>query len=131
MLKKLFIIIVLLSLLCLATPVLASSGMGQSLNKTAEQVGINQYQNLTVLIAGIVQSLLGLLGVIFVVLLIYGGVIWMTSMADPKKIEKAKSIIKASIIGLLIIVSAYSIAYFITSRLENATTTRSNSLIIS
>lgn len=120
--KKILLLIILITLFCLAAPVLATSSLGESLNKTAEQADINQKQNLTEIAATVVQALLALLGLIFVVLIIYSGATWMTAMGDAKKVEKAKNIIKAAVIGLLIVIASYSIAYFITSRLEATTT---------
>lgn len=66
-----------------------------------------------VIIAGIVQVSLGFLGVLAVVLMIYGGFIWMTSQGDPTKIAKAKKIIQNAIIGLLIILSAFALAIYV------------------
>lgn len=118
--KFVFILLLLATLFFLAAPVLAQGSMGDALNKTAEQADFSGNQNLYVITAKVVQALLGLLGIIFVVLLVYSGATWMTSMGDPKKIEKAKNIIKASVIGLIIIVCSYSIAYFVTTSLESA-----------
>jgi cytochrome bd-type quinol oxidase subunit 2 len=120
MLKKILIILILLSIFSLALPVAAQGSMGEALNKTAEQADYSGNRDLFLFTAQIVQALLGILGLLFVILLVYGGATWMTSMADPKKIEKAKNIIKASIIGLIIIVCSYSIAYFVTTGLESA-----------
>jgi len=126
MLKKIFLLIALISLLSISQPVLASS-FGESLNQTAANADISQSQNLTLVVAQIVQGVLGILGVIFLVLLIYGGFVYMTSMSDAKKIEKAKNIIKAAIIGLIIVLAAYSIAFFVANSLESATQSQGSS----
>jgi hypothetical protein len=41
----------------------------------------------------------------------------MTARGDEGKVEKAVDIIRASIIGLIITLSAYAITFFVTSRL--------------
>lgn len=69
--------------------------------------------NLTVFLLAILRVFFGFLGVIAVALLIYGGFIWMTSGGDPGKVEKAKQIIYNTIIGLIIIFSAFAISSFI------------------
>lgn len=69
--------------------------------------------NLAVFVGGFIKSVIGILGIILVVLIIYGGFIWMTAGGDAKKIDQAKNILKASIIGLLICMSAYIITYFV------------------
>ncbi|PIS04865.1 MAG: hypothetical protein COT81_04390 [Candidatus Buchananbacteria bacterium CG10_big_fil_rev_8_21_14_0_10_42_9] len=60
-----------------------------------------------------IKAFLTILGVIFIILIIYGGFIWMKSMGNEDEIERAKRILRASIIGLIIILAAYSITLFI------------------
>jgi hypothetical protein len=74
------------------------------------------------IIAGrIVQIALSFLGLIILVLMIYAGFLWMTSGGEEEKISRAKNILKNSIIGLIITLSAWGITTFIISRLFNAT----------
>jgi hypothetical protein len=69
-------------------------------------------------IAGyIISVFLGLLGIIFVGLMIYAGYNWMTAQGEQKKIDTAKSTIQAAIIGLIITASAYAIYFFVFSKL--------------
>jgi Type IV secretion system pilin len=69
----------------------------------------------------IIQVLLGILGVLFIGLVIYGGIIWMIAEGDEAKIEKAKSIITSAVIGLIVVIAAYAISYFVVSVLNKAT----------
>lgn len=57
----------------------------------------------------IVSAFLSLLGVIFVILIIYAGYNWMTASGEADKVEKAKKTIARSITGLIITISAYAI----------------------
>lgn len=61
----------------------------------------------------IINSFLGLLGIILVGLITYGGWMYMTSEGDPDKIARAKKILQNSIIGLLVILSSFAIAAFV------------------
>lgn len=70
-------------------------------------------QDLKVTIQNIVRIILGFVGFIFLLLLLYGGFTWMTSGGDEKKIMRAKKIITSAVIGLLITLSSYAIAGFI------------------
>lgn len=70
-------------------------------------------------ISSVIQTILSLLGVIFLVLLIYGGFLWMTARGNEQQVEKAKEVIYSSLIGLIIILAAYSISYFVVFRLTN------------
>lgn len=69
----------------------------------------------------IISVFLGLLGVIAVVLILYAGFRWMTAGGNEEHITEAKGILKASVIGIAIILFSYTIAQFIFSSLESAT----------
>ena len=77
--------------------------------------------NLAVTISLIIKIILGFLGVIFVILLIYAGFMWMTSAGNEEKISKAKKTMITSIIGLAIILSAYIITIFVLDNILVAT----------
>lgn len=72
---------------------------------------------LTSYISTIIQIFLGLLGIIFLVLIIYAGFNWMTAQGDEEKVTKAKDTLRTAVIGLVIIVCAYSITYFVFNNL--------------
>jgi len=72
------------------------------------------------IISTIIKAFLSLLGLIFVILVIYGGYNWMTAGGDEAKVEKAKKIIQRAIIGLIITVAAYAITEFVFSGVESA-----------
>lgn len=61
----------------------------------------------------LVGSLLAFLGVILLTLLIYGGITWMTSRGEGKKVETAKNTIQSAIIGLIIIMVAYAVTAYL------------------
>lgn len=75
------------------------------------------------IVASIIQYALSFLGVIFLILLIYGGFIWMTASGDQEKITKSKEILQSSIIGLIIILTSYTITYFVIESLTKASGT--------
>jgi len=64
-----------------------------------------------------VSAFLALLGMIFLVLMLYAGYHWMTARGEEEKVEKAKDTITRAIIGLIIVVGAYAIWSFIFSNL--------------
>ena len=72
-------------------------------------------------IAEIIRVILGFLGIIFVVLIIYAGFTWMTAAGNEEKITKAKKIMVSAIIGTAIILAAYAITFFVISELLEAT----------
>ncbi len=74
-----------------------------------------------VIIVNIIRVLLGFLGIIAVILILYAGFIMMTSEGSEEKVNKAKDVLKSAFIGLLIILSAFGIATFIINALASAT----------
>ncbi|MFC1639110.1 pilin, partial [Patescibacteria group bacterium] len=77
--------------------------------------------DIRVTIIRVVNALFGLLGIIVVILILYGGFIYMTSQGDPAKIDTAKKIITNAVIGLVIILAAYAITAFIIQAITGAT----------
>lgn len=69
----------------------------------------------------VIQIVLSLLGVIFLVLLIYGGFLWMTARGNEQQVEKAKEVMYSAIIGLMIVLGAYAISTFVLTSLTNET----------
>lgn len=64
-------------------------------------------------VANIIQILLGFIGLIAVLIILYGGFIWMTSAGNEDKVTKARATITAGIIGLAIIIVAYALTSFV------------------
>ena len=75
--------------------------------------------SMTGIVATVIQAFLGLLGIIFLVLIIYAGYEWMTAQGDEEKVTKAKDTLQRAIIGLIIIIVAYSITFFVFSSLPD------------
>jgi len=69
------------------------------------------------IMANVIKSLLSMVGIVFLLLIIYGGVMWMTAGGNEQRIEKAKKILINASVGLAIIILAYSITYFIVESL--------------
>ena len=49
--------------------------------------------------------------------MIFGGYEWMTASGKEEKVERAKKIIQAAIIGLIVIAMAAGISYFVVNNL--------------
>ena len=75
------------------------------------------------IIAVIIQTALSFLGVVFLILAIYGGYLWMTARGNEEQTTKAKNTITAAIIGIVIVLSAYAISYLVISKLGAGTLT--------
>jgi type IV secretory pathway VirB2 component (pilin) len=96
--------------------------------QTVNDLGVNYVattglsaQDPRLTVAKIIRVGLGLLGTIAVVLVIYAGFLWMTAAGNQDKIKRAKDVLRAAVIGLVIILSAFAITSFIISQLLEAT----------
>lgn len=65
----------------------------------------------------VVKIVLSFSGVVFMMLMVYAGYLWMTARGNEQQVDKATDIIKASIIGMIITVGAYSITNFIVPKI--------------
>lgn len=83
---------------------------------TREAAGFNT-MSMGDLIAQIFKIALSLLGIIFLIIMVFAGYRWMTASGNEEAITKAKEAIKRAIIGLIIIISAYAITAFVFNQL--------------
>jgi len=78
--------------------------------------GLSEF-SLGAVIAIIIKAALGLLGIVFLVIIIFAGYRWMTSSGNEEEVKKAQEAIKRAIIGLVIVLMAYSITFFVFKQL--------------
>ena len=80
---------------------------------TVKPVGTNADRNLEGNITTILNNVIAVIGLACVVVMVVGGVIYMTSTGDTTKLEKAKKTILYGAIGLIICVLAFAIVNFV------------------
>ena len=90
----------------------AAGGAGYDTEKGEEQIDI--------VVGKVIRALLTFLGVIFMALMIYGGFLWMTDRGNEDQVTKAKKLITAAIIGVVIVVSAYAISIYVVGKLTES-----------
>lgn len=103
----------------------APTGLQGTINKTlSNTANIGGYDlakgDLATVIGGVILGIITLLGVIFLTLIVYAGFKWMLAQGEENKITEARNLIVHSIIGLIIVLAAYAISYFIINALQNA-----------
>lgn len=117
--KKIFLTAILI--LALSAPVFVSAqGLKSAkdiLEKAADPSQTGLSADLPTAVATVIKTALALVGTVFLVLTIYAGILWMTAAGNEEQVTKAMGMIKASVIGLVIIMSAYAITFFVTSKL--------------
>ena len=85
----------------------ANNSIGVELNNVSDE------NNLTDNIKTILSAIIGVLGFACVVVMIIGGVNYMTSSGDAGKVKKAKDTILYGLIGLIVCVLAFAIVQFV------------------
>lgn len=116
--------IMLLANFALALNAVAADPAGKDLEKQLQAAGSpwggtapSGGTSLAGIVGMVISVILGLLGIIFLVLIIYAGFLWMTAGGDEEKVTKAKETLTRAVIGLIIIVAAGAINWWVLSKL--------------
>ncbi|MBI5404632.1 MAG: hypothetical protein HY976_00225 [Candidatus Kerfeldbacteria bacterium] len=103
-----------------AAPVAALAATAFSIENVGGSVGLGT-ADLKGTIVNIISWVLGILALVAVVMIIIGGFQWMTAAGNEEKIEKAKKVISAAVIGLIIVLLAWAIVIFVAGTTRNVT----------
>lgn len=74
-------------------------------------LGLGQ-ASLTLTVVNVLRVLLGVLGLAGVTMVIWSGYMWLTAGGNEQRVDRAKEILRAAIIGLVIIFLAWAIVSF-------------------
>lgn len=77
-------------------------------------------EDVRIVIVNIIRIVLGVLGIIFLGIVLYAGFLWMTAGGNSQQVQKAQKILVNGIIGLVIIVMAGVITQFVFNFLKDA-----------
>lgn len=115
----------LLVLFLVITPILYVQAIDiPGLEETAGAANIDRsFTSPEVAITTIIQWVLSLVGVVFLVLVIWGGFNWMTSSGNQEQIQKARRTVASAAIGLIIVLSAYALTVYIGGILSSTSPT--------
>lgn len=70
--------------------------------------------------SNLLNIVVGVLGLVAVVVIILGGVQFLTSSGDPGKVKKAKDTILYGVIGLVVAILAFAIVNFVLTSVSGA-----------
>ncbi len=119
--KKIFIplLLVVFAFSCLAPAQVGALDLGMDY---AENLDLPAAEDSDVrdMAVTVVKYLITFLGIIAVVIILYGGFVWMTAAGNEDRVSKAKSIIVAGIIGLVVIMAAFAIVNFVINMTNDA-----------
>lgn len=107
---------------------LAQTPLETGLNTAASEAGLIEESQDTqdaqtlvgVKVGSYIKALLSFLGVIFLLIIIYAGILWMTAGGTSEQVSKAKRFLINAAIGLALVLLAYSIANYVISRIGEA-----------
>ncbi|MCX6796067.1 MAG: hypothetical protein NTW06_01055 [Candidatus Falkowbacteria bacterium] len=116
--KLLMIIAIALAFFVLPNAVFADNALQNAvtgLNKAANTGygGPAPITDVPIAIGKVIGVALSFIGVLFLLLMIYGGFTWMLARGNPQDVTKAKDLFEAAIIGLIIVMAAYAITAYI------------------
>ncbi len=105
------------------TAVLAAYNGDTGLNASGGKAGfdVKTPDQLPIVIDTVIKTALGVVGIVFLVLMVYAGYIWMIARGDEAKVEKSKDTIVNCIIGIVIVVGAYAITSYLVGALNPKT----------
>lgn len=61
-------------------------------------------------VGGGIKIILSFLGIVFFLLMVYAGLIWMMARGNEERVTKAKDTVEHAAIGLMIVLASYAIA---------------------
>ena len=93
----------------------------EGIDEVGSAADIDTNTTLEQTIGQLINVVLGFLGIVFLVLVIYAGFLWMTAAGNTDRVGKAKSIMIQAVIGLIILLAAYAITQFVVTNLGTAT----------
>lgn len=87
-----------------------------------DQFGSAVSKNPGIIIAQIINIILGFIGIVFVCLVTYAGFMYLTAAGEEDKAKKAMTLLSQAVIGLVITLAAWSISYFVVISITGAVT---------
>ncbi len=112
----------LTALSALAAPAPAGKDLIDYLDATAQKGGLTdspaEDSDVMLIVAGIINVVLSLTGIIFFAQVFYHGFRWMTAAGNDTIINESKVGIKQSIIGIVIVFSAFIASNFVINRIQ-------------
>ncbi len=91
-----------------------------SLDKAAAGSFEGSETDISKIIGNLINIVLGLVGLLFLITIIYAGVLYMTARGDDAQVKKAKSMLTNSVIGIVIVMGAYVIVAFVVGEVGSA-----------
>jgi len=89
------------------------------LEETAGAAELKTIDTVPKLIGNVIGTALSLIAVLFFGLMIFGGFLWMTAHGKEEQETKARDLIIAAVIGVIIVLASYAITKFVFKSVED------------
>lgn len=131
----LFLLVVLLGPACLGLNAAEKPKTGEVVNSATDLLdqaaksgkavaeGVTTPPTTAQIIGRIIVIGLQIIGLVFFVLIVYGGIVWLTAGGNKERADKATSTLRQATLGLLVIIFAYLLVNFVVLRLAGIATT--------
>jgi len=91
----------------------AAAGLDITANQAYGKDVVQKNSDLPTIIGRVVGTGLAFLGVVFFTLLLYAGLTWILSLGKEEKINQAKEMITAAVLGLIVVLGAYAVTLLV------------------
>lgn len=91
----------------------ASASVKDQITAGVNETGQNDRRNVGDIAKVVINVMLFLVGILAVIMIIYSGIIYVTSSGNAPAISKAKTTLTYSIVGLVVAIFAYAIVNFV------------------
>jgi len=113
------LLLLFMVLVLFAGPVLAISVDDTGLKTTADKAKLStKNTDIPTIVGLIINTFLGLLGLVLLGIIVYGAFLWMTAGGNEIQVKKAQAFFVNGIVGLAIALLAYFIASFIVDKMN-------------
>lgn len=75
----------------------------------ATGAGVSSQTSVNVIVSNVIKTGLSVVGLLFFVLMLFGGFNWMIARGNESQIEKSKNTVISAVVGLVIVLAAYAI----------------------
>lgn len=112
---KIFFLLFIFALTAIILVLPAEAQIDYGLDETINAVGTDKIvkentKDPSLIIGSAIGYVLSFIGTIFMIAIIYGGFLWMTAKGNESQVDKAKTIMRNSIIGFVVVALAYVIS---------------------
>ena len=115
------IVLLLLSSIFLIGERVLAQDLGAGLEKAAQPAGLIPTQAETSTVEGIIGKVIrvgfGMMGIVFLIMILYSGIVWMTAGGAAETTAKARTMLIHAAIGMLVTLIAYQVTYFVITKI--------------